>query len=88
MFAAQAPWDKEGDYTMQTIEAYFEADQVEPYDPKDRPKEKSKKKYIKCELNKTLIEFLAHENHIMAQYPIVKIVSTDTDFRESFLSEI
>lgn len=88
MFAAPAPWDPEGDYTMQTIEVYFEADQTEPYDPKDRPKEKSKKKYIKCELNQTLLDILEHPNHIMPQYPILKIVSTDTDFKESFLSEI
>lgn len=88
IFASQAPWDPEGDYTMQTIEVYFEADQTEPYDPKDAPKEKSKKKYVKCELNQTLIDVLGHPNHMMAQYPILKIVSTDTDFRESFLSEI
>jgi len=26
MFAVQAPWDNEGDYTPNTIEAYYEAD--------------------------------------------------------------
>lgn len=26
VFATQLPWDAEGDYTMQSIEVYFEAD--------------------------------------------------------------
>jgi len=26
VFAERPPWDREGDYTMQTIEVYFEAD--------------------------------------------------------------
>ena len=49
---------------MQTIEVYFEADQTKPYDPKDI-KKKSNKKYVKIDLNKTILEALQHENHIM-----------------------
>ena len=66
---------------------YFEADQTEPLDPKDI-KKKSTKKYIKIALNQTLLEALQHENHIVPQYPILKVVSTDSDFREAFLNEI
>lgn len=66
---------------------YFEADQTEPLDPKDI-KKKSTKKYVKLALNQTLLEALQHENHIVPQYPILKVVSTDSDFREAFLNEI
>ena len=66
---------------------YFEADQTEPLDPKDI-KKKSTKKYVKIALNQTLLEALQHENHIVPQYPILKVVSTDSDFREAFLNEI
>lgn len=66
---------------------YFEADQTEPLDPKDI-KKKSTKKYVKIALNQTLLEALQHENHIVPQYPILKVVSTDSDFRDAFLNEI
>lgn len=35
IFACYAPWDQEFDYTMATIEAYYENDQTKPLDPKD-----------------------------------------------------
>jgi len=35
VFAEQPPWDQEGDYRLDTIEVYFEADQTKPLDPKD-----------------------------------------------------
>ena len=58
MFAVQAPWDNEGDYTPNTIEAYYEADQTPPLDPKDGLIKKSNKKYIKLDLKMTLLEAL------------------------------
>ena len=88
VFACQAPWDAEGDYTMQTIECYFEADQTSCLDPKDTPKEKSKKKYIPLNLNMTLIEALTQANHIVPQYPVIKVISSDSDYKDSFLAEI
>ena len=50
VFAEQAPWDQEGDYRLDTIEVYFEAEQTKPLDPKDAAEKKSTKKHIKCEL--------------------------------------
>jgi hypothetical protein len=72
---------------MQTIEVYFEADQTKVLDPKDQS-EKSKKKYIKLDLKMTLLEALQHPNHIVPQYPVLKIICSDNDFRDSFLAEI
>jgi hypothetical protein len=50
VFSERAPWDEEGKYRMDTIEVYFEADSTSPLDPKDKAKEKSNKKYVKCSL--------------------------------------
>ena len=88
VFSAQPPWDKEGDYTMQTIEVYYEADQTKCLDPREAPKKKSTKKYIKCNLKDTIMDIVCQANYIVPLYPILKIVSTDSDFRESFLNEI
>lgn len=88
IFATQAPWDAEGDYTMQTIEVYFEADQTKCLDLRDTPKKKSTKKYIKCALNDKLIDVLSQPNYIVPQFPILKIISSDSDFKEAFLNEI
>ena len=88
LFNEQAPWDQEGIYRMDTIEVYFEADQTKPLDSKDQVT-KSTKKYIKCELNQTLLDILKHPNHIVPQYPVLKILSKENeDFREMFLSQI
>jgi len=57
-------------------------------DPKEAPKEKSKTKYIKADLKQTLLEVLKHPNHLIPQYPVLKIVSSESDFKESFLKEI
>ena len=73
---------------MQTIEVYFECEQTKPLDPKDYAKEKSKKKYVKLDLKMTLLEAIQHPNHIVPQYPVLKVISTDSDFRDSFLNEI
>ena len=48
VFSEQPPWDEEGKYRMNTIEVYFEADSTTPLDPKDKSKDKSNKKYVKC----------------------------------------
>jgi hypothetical protein len=45
---------------MDTIEVYFEANVSPPLDPKDLAKGKSNKKYIKCDLNWTLLDVLKH----------------------------
>ena len=58
LFAEQAPWDEEGVYRMDTIEVYFEADQTKLLDKKEAPASKSNKKYIKCDLNSTLLSNL------------------------------
>ena len=88
VFASQLPWDEYGDYSMKTIEVYFEADQTKCLDHKDYPKEKSKKKYVKLDLNQTLLSALQHPNHIVPQYPVLKVISSESDFKESFLNEI
>ena len=88
VFACQPPWDTEGDYTMQSIEVYFEADQTKALDRKDYPKKKSTKKYIKLDLKQTLLEALVHPNHIIPHYPVLKIISSDSDFKDAFLNEI
>ena len=63
-------------------------DQTQCLDPKETPKNKSTKKYVKCKLNETLLEVISHPNYIVPQYPILKIISSDSDFKESFLNEI
>ena len=89
VFAERAPWDEEGTYRMDTIEVYFEADMTKLLDKKEAPKKKSNKKYIKCNLNDTLLSILQHENYVVPQFPIFKIISKENDdFRESFLNEI
>ena len=65
LFESPPPFDQNEDYTMKTIEVYFEADQTEPLEIKDSPKEKSKKKYIKLDLNQSLLSVLQHQNHIV-----------------------
>ena len=50
VFSDRAPWDEEGKYRIDSIEVYFEADATSPLDPKDKAKDKSTKKYIKCSL--------------------------------------
>jgi hypothetical protein len=88
LFAEQAPWDEEGIYRMDTIEVYFEADQTKALDPKEEPASKHNKKYVKCELNQTLLDVLKHANHIVPQYPVLKIISkANPDFKESFLNQ-
>lgn len=73
---------------MDTIEVYFEADSTKPLDKKDQGK-KSTKKYIKCDLKQTLLQVLQHVNHIVPQYPVLKVISKENDdFRDAFLSEI
>ena len=74
---------------MDTIEVYFEADATKCLDKKEEPKNKSTKKYIKCGLNATLLSILQHENFIVPQYPVLKIISKENDdFRDAFLGEI
>lgn len=88
LFNEQAPWDTEGIYRMDTIEVYFEADQTKLLDPKEAPKNKHNKKYIKCELNATILDLLKHPNHIVPQYPVLKIISKENeDFKEMFLNQ-
>jgi hypothetical protein len=88
VFSERLPWDEEGKYRLDTIEVYFEADATTPLDQKDAPKDKSSKKYIRCGLDSTLLEVLKHKNHIVPQYPVLKIICKNTAFRESFLNEI
>ena len=89
IFADQAPWDEEGAYRMDTIEVYFEADMTKLLDKKDAPKSKSNKKYIKCELNSTLLSVLQHPNYVVPQFPVFKVISRENDdFRDAFLGEI
>ena len=73
---------------MQSIEVYFEADQTKALDQKDYPKKKSTKKYVRLDLKMTLLECLQHENHIVPMYPVLKIISSDSDFKDAFLNEI
>jgi hypothetical protein len=74
---------------MDTIEVYFEADQTKCLDSKETPKHKSTKKYIRVNLKDTLLSALTHENHIVPQYPVFKIISKENeDFKEMFLGQI
>lgn len=43
---------------MDTIEVYFEADMTKCLDKKEAPENKSTKKYIKCNLNDTILKVL------------------------------
>lgn len=89
IFNDQAPWDEEGVYRMDTIEVYFEADMTKCLDKKETPENKSNKKYIKCNLNDTLLEILQHPNYIVPQFPVFKIISRENDdFKDAFLAEI
>ena len=89
IFCTQAPWDSNHDYTMQTIEVYIELDQTKPLDGRyDLPEKKATKKYQKVALNETLIKILQNSNYIIPQYPILKIISNESDFKDSFLKEI
>lgn len=74
---------------MDTIEVYFEADQTKCLDQRETPASKSNKKYIRVNLKDSLLSVLQHENHIVPQYPVFKIVSRESDdFRDAFLGEI
>lgn len=88
IFATQPPWDTEGDYTMQSLEVYYEADQTKPLAKKDKPEKKSTKKYVKLDLKMTLLEALVLPNHIIPHYPVLKVISSDSDFKDAFLNEI
>lgn len=74
---------------MDTIEVYFEADMTKLLDKKEMPENKSTKKYIKCDLNATLLSILQHPNYAVPQFPVFKIISRENDdFKEAFLNEI
>lgn len=73
---------------MQTIEVYYEADQTKPLDLKDTPKKKSTKKHIKLDLSMKLLDALALPNHIIPMYPVLKVICSDNDFKDSFLKQI
>jgi hypothetical protein len=74
---------------MDTIEVYFEADATKPLDNKDAAGKKSTKKYIRCNMKDTLLQALAHPNHIVPQYPVFKIISKENDdFKDAFLAQI
>ena len=74
---------------MDTIEVYFEADQVKCLDSKEAPVRKSTKKYIQVKMKDTLLEALKMDNHIIPQYPVFKIISKENDdFRDMFLGQI
>ena len=88
LFNERAPWDDENKYRLDTIEVYFEGNCTTPLDPKDKSKESCNKKYIKCDLNDTLLDVLRHKFHIVSQYPVLKIVVKKSAFREAFLNEI
>ena len=89
IFAEQASWDEEGVYRMDTIEVYFEAEMTKLLDKRDMPKQKSGKKYIKVDLNSTLLSVLQHPNYAVPQFPVFKIISRENDdFRDMFLGEI
>ena len=88
IFAERAPWDESGKYKFDNIEVYFEADSTTPLDPKDKARDKSGKKYIKCSMDETLLEILKNKFHIVPQYPVLKIVAKNTAHREAFLKEI
>ena len=88
VFKELPPWDQDGRYKIDTIEVYFEADVSTPLDPKDKAKDKSNKKYIKCSLESSLLEVLQHRHHIVPQYPVLKVISKKGGYRESFLNEI
>ena len=89
LFSEQAPWDEEGVYRMDTIEVYFEADMTKCLDKKEAPKNKFNKKYIRVDLNATLLSVLKHDNYIVPQFPVFKIISKENDdFKDAFLDEI
>eukprot|EP00347_Sterkiella_histriomuscorum_P012411 403368683 len=88
IFNERAPWDDEGKYRMDTIEVYFEADSTTPLDPKDKAREKSTKKYVRCNLDSSLLEVLQHQFHIVPQYPVLKVICKKGGFKSSFLNEI
>lgn len=74
---------------MDTIEVYFEADCTKCLDKKEEPKNKSNKKFIKVGINATLLDVLQHENFIVPQFPVLRIISKESeDFKEAFLNEI
>lgn len=65
VFSEPAPWDESGKYRYDNIEVYFEADATTPLDPKDKAREKSGKKYIRCGMEETLLEVLKNKYHII-----------------------
>ncbi len=74
---------------MDTIEVYFEADMTKCLDKKEAPENKSNKKYIRVDLNATLLSVLKHDNYIVPQFPVFKIISKENDdFKDAFLDEI
>lgn len=89
IFNERAPWDVEGVYRLDCIEVYMQCDQTKVLNPKDNPKNKSTKKYVKCGMKDKLLKWLQHENHVIPQYPAFKVISKENDdFRDMFLGEI
>lgn len=74
---------------MDTIEVYFETDQTKCLDQKEAPKTKSTKKHVRVNIKDTLLKVLQHDNYIVPQYPVFKIISKENDdFKEAFLAQI
>lgn len=89
LYKERAPWDEEGNYRLDCIEAYFEADMCKTLDKKEKPKEMSKVKHIKIDLKSTLLSVLKHMNYVVPQYPVLKVISRENDdFKDAFLAQI
>ena len=73
---------------MAAIEVYFEANCTKPINEKDKSKDNQSTKYERVNLNSTLLEVLQHKFYIMPQYPVLNIISSKSDFKDSFLNQI
>jgi len=89
VFEQPAPWDARHDYTMSSIEVYFECNEAE-LDPElcdlGRVTVTKKKGWQRVNLNSKLLSILQNPNYIIPGYPVFHIVSKSSPARASILA--
>ena len=96
-----APWDRRGEYTLDSLEVYFEERYVTPYDmskPWEGQYEKrlenenevtdySKKHWVKVDMNCMLGEVLIHPNYVVPGIPMFYVVSKRSEYYSQFMEQ-
>lgn len=70
-----APWDPEHRYKIDAVDVFYETNITEPLDSEEKIVEGDK--YVKVDLDSTLLPILQDEKHVVPQYPIFIVVTRD-----------